>query len=382
MSRTFHLLTGEYPPDSGGVGDYTGLLAEALAARGCAVHVWCPTVDQSRSSGLVQLHRLPDHFGAASRRALAGAFDAEPGRVLLQYVPNALGARGANLRFCFWLRKAAHASDVRVMFHEPYFYFTWLHPLGNALAAVHRVMACVLLRTASVGYVSTASWHRFLMPWAPPSIRLVPLPIPATVSTAAEGTDVARWRDLFTDHGKHGTIVGHFGTYGDHVAHQLRTAIPAILHARGDVRVVCLGRRSDAFAETFSPSLTNRVLGTGALARREMAGALRACDLLVQPYPDGVTTRRTSVMAGLANGVATVTTAGALTESIWSESHGVELVTAGDPVVLAAVVTRLLDDPTDRSTLAARGARLYDEAFALERTVDVLLSDMPELVQA
>jgi hypothetical protein len=80
--------------------------------------------------------------------------------------------------------------------------------------------------------------------------------------------------------------------------------------------------------------------------------------------------------------VATVTTAGALTEPVWSGSHGVALGDAGDPALLAASVTRLLDNPMERSALAMRGARLYEEAFALERTVDVLLSDMPELVRA
>ena len=53
-----------------------------------------------------------------------------------------------------------------------------------------------------------------------------------------------------------------------------------------------------------------------------------------------------------------------------------------DAALLAASVTRLLDNPTERASLAMSGARLYEEAFALERTVDVLLSDMPELVRA
>ncbi|MDQ3700472.1 MAG: glycosyltransferase, partial [Chloroflexota bacterium] len=33
------LVTGEYPPDVGGVGDHTHRLAHELAARGHAVHV-------------------------------------------------------------------------------------------------------------------------------------------------------------------------------------------------------------------------------------------------------------------------------------------------------------------------------------------------------
>src|SRR5947209_3461982 len=36
----WHLVTGEYPPRPGGVGDYSALLAAGLAAAGGEVHVW------------------------------------------------------------------------------------------------------------------------------------------------------------------------------------------------------------------------------------------------------------------------------------------------------------------------------------------------------
>ena len=37
-----HILTPEYPPATGGVADYTRLIARKLAQAGDAVHVWCP----------------------------------------------------------------------------------------------------------------------------------------------------------------------------------------------------------------------------------------------------------------------------------------------------------------------------------------------------
>ena len=168
MTPTVHMLTGEYPPRSGGVGDYTRLVAGALTAGGFTVHVWCPAVTDGVTGG-VTLHTLPDVFGRGSRRLLEAALAASPGTVLLQYVPNALGARGANLPFCFWLRRMhGRGTDVRVMFHEPYFYFSWRHPLGNVLALLQRVMAAVLLRASTVVYLSTETWVRYLRPLAPP----------------------------------------------------------------------------------------------------------------------------------------------------------------------------------------------------------------------
>ena len=38
----WHILTGEYPPQPGGVSDYTRMVAEGLAAAGDEVVVWAP----------------------------------------------------------------------------------------------------------------------------------------------------------------------------------------------------------------------------------------------------------------------------------------------------------------------------------------------------
>src|ERR1044071_6372883 len=164
MSIVWHLLTGESPPDCGGVGDYTAELARALAAAGDVVHVWTPS-PPSRSAAGVTVHTLPDHFGAASRRAMDEAWQETPGVILLQYVGHALGARGANLAFCRWFSRLRETQpDVRVMFHEPYMYFTWSRPWArsNVLAGVQRTMARALLRGARGVYQSTDTWGRYL----------------------------------------------------------------------------------------------------------------------------------------------------------------------------------------------------------------------------
>jgi hypothetical protein len=36
----WHLITAEYPPQSGGISDYSHLIATGLAAEGETVHVW------------------------------------------------------------------------------------------------------------------------------------------------------------------------------------------------------------------------------------------------------------------------------------------------------------------------------------------------------
>ena len=62
---------------------------------------------------------------------------------------------------------------------------------------------------------------------------------------------------------------------------------------------------------------------------------------MLQPYPDGVSSRRTTVTSLLAHGCAVVTTRGPLTEGLWQESGAVDVV-APTPAELAQAVMPLL----------------------------------------
>jgi glycosyltransferase involved in cell wall biosynthesis len=382
------VLTVEYPPACGGVADYTEQLAHALAAAGDRITVWVPAgrgPERDGQSGQLDIRVLPDLFGRVSRELLENAWSEAPGIVLLQYVPTALGARGTNLAFCRWLlRQRRRGADVRVMFHEPYFYFTF-RPWLNMVALSQRAMAAALIRASDPLYISTETWKRYLSPYGTPA-QVQVLPIPSTVAPTASVTDVERFRSVIgVQQGE--AVIGHFGTYGAHVGGELLPALESIVRRLPSVRLALLGNGSDRFLarlKTKIPAVHG--FASGHLPSIDVAAALRACDLVVQPYPDGVTTRRTSVMAALANGVPVVTTDGPLTESIWQTSAGVSLVPAGRPSAIEAAAVALALDSDARGALAIRGRHLYDEQFSMERTVAVLRGTMrreaPELSAA
>ena len=298
------------------------------------------------------------------------------GIVLLQYVPNALGARGMNLRFCFWLRRLSAAGvDVRVMFHEPYFYYSVTRPWRNAAAAVQRVMARVLIQASSTVYLSTETWRRFLEPLATLR-RSEVLPIPSSIPSGAPAEAIARFRSEFAADGA--PLVGHFGTYGDHVGAELFKWLPTVVSAAPAARLVLIGARSTEFLERFRigyPGIAARAHATGRLQGAVVSAALAACDLLVQPYPDGITTRRTSMMAGLKNGVPVVSTAGALTEGFWDHTGAVALVRPDDLASAATTVARLLSNPEERRELARRGEEMYARYFSMPQTIARLRGD-------
>lgn len=368
---TWHLLTPEFPPISGGVGDYTEILAAGLAAAGDSVHVWYPASwtpqpGIAAGRGVIE-HHLPDRFGPHSRALLDTALAGAPGIVVAQYVPAAFGARGMNVPFCRWLaRLRRDGTDVRVMFHEPFFYFGLWRPWRNALAVVQRAMAAILLRAATRVYYSTDTWRRLLAPYGPQAAVEV-LPIPATIPTDVPAADVSDARAALTRGGA--LLIGHFGTYGDHVGQELDVILPALLRRLPDARVLLVGKGSETFARRLPAEFRDRVASTGRLPGAEAAAALRACDLLVQPYPDGVTTRRTSVMAALTTSVPVLTTSGALTEPVWAQSSGVALTPSGDVRALVDTAAALAADPASRAALGARGRALYDAQFALDTTI-------------
>lgn len=366
--NTWHLITPEFPP-GGGVADYTAILAAGLADAGDNVHVWypapeAPPADTAAALGVIT-HHLPDRFGPDSRAILETALSATPGIVVVQYVPAAFGARGMNVPFCGWLMRLRKAgTDVRVMFHEPFFYFGISRPWRNALAIVQRAMAAMLLRAGTRIYYSTETWRRLLAPYGPQAGVEV-LPIPATIPAEVSGEAVMQAR---AQRGG-GFLIGHFGTYGDHVGRELDLILPALLRRLPGARVLLVGEGSELFARRLPADLRDRVESTGRLTGAAAAATLRACDLLVQPYPDGVTTRRTSVMGALTTAVPVLTTAGPLTEPVWAETSAVALAPAGDVRALVERAATLEADPASRTALGARGRDLYDREFALDVTI-------------
>jgi len=91
--------------------------------------------------------------------------------------------------------------------------------------------------------------------------------------------------------------------------------------------------------------LEQRVRWTGELPGSAVAATLNMIDVLVMPYEDGVSLRRGTMMAGLANGCALVTTHPQFPMAELVDGRDALLVPAGDAVATAAAVARIADNP-------------------------------------
>jgi glycosyltransferase involved in cell wall biosynthesis len=155
----------------------------------------------------------------------------------------------------------------------------------------------------------------------------------------------------------------------------LQRTIPPLLRARTTAAALLIGRDSEEARKHIvaeNPDLRERLKATGALSIRNVSLHLQACDLFVQPYPDGVSGRRTSVIAAMNHGKAVVTTSGHLTEAFWKQSGAVALAPVDDTAAIVARTEELLGDPSARHQLGQRAKTFCDEHFSRARLREVL----------
>ncbi len=378
------ILTGNYGR-TGGVSDYTTLVATELVKAGDEVTVYAsaPSLAQLAEERF-KVVEVPGAFGPPAHRALDLAFkERMPDRVLIQYVPHSFGWHAMNLPFSLWIHARRKRYPIWIMYHEVAVGFRRRPPFRhNVTALMTHVMAWLTARSAARIFIAALAWERTLRPMIPSNKPILWMPIPSNVPVVKDVARVANLRRRYLAGRKY--LVGHFGTYGWWISEPLMVALTALLEQRSDTSVLLMGVNSLQFREKIlarSPHLADRIGACGALPGPDVSRHLQACHLVIQPYPDGVTTRRGSAMMALAHGVPVVTNSGELTESVWRQYRAVHMTPAGNPVQLARHANRLLNEPEELERLGEAGKTLYDERFALCHTITALREESPDLVQ-
>jgi len=377
----WHLITGEYPPQFGGVSDYTRRLALALAAAGDVVHVWCPRCDKacSEDSGVI-VHR---DLGDVTPRDLLRVSRmlnkySGPRRLLVQWVPHAFGFHSANVPLSLWIwnRAFAHNDCVEVLVHEPFLPLPQQRLRHTVLAVAHRIMLAMVLRAAARIWVAIPKWEECCRPYARPSARFTWLPVTSNIPVQG---DTAAARAVRSDYAaSQQYLIGHFGSCGGAIGTALRAIVPELLN-RDSKRVMLLigadGEITRGEIVREHPQLLDRIHVSGLLSAEDVSSHISACDVMVQPYPDGVSSRRCSLMAAISHGKPVITTIGRLTEPIWSSSGAVLLCRPEDYSDITAAVESLLANRAERLSLGRQARDFYDRHFDLSNLVNTFRND-------
>ena len=394
------LLTGEFPPDRGGVGDYTARLAGALAARGLPAIVLT-----RRRAGVPPRRRYRDERAGSSVPVYAAvpAWDARapvvvaralrrlgPRPILhVQFQAGAFDLGGAAHLLPLWLRAALPRARVVTTFHD--FLVPYLFPKAGPL----RLAANRLLARTSHAAIFTD----------PADLALAGSGMTGQVIPIGSNFDPVRVtdRDRTATRRRLGAtdssfLVGYFGFLNrSKGVPTLLRAVRRLAESGRPIRLALIGAETGASDPTDrveahvvrdlidSVGLGERVATTGYLAPAALSGALLACDALALPFLDGTSPRRGTLMAAIAHGVPIVTTYPSVTSGagLLHDGKHALLVPPDDDVALAAALARLADDAELRARLAAGAAALAPSiswpaiAEATEQVYAALFDDAP-----
>ena len=380
------LLSAEYPPARGGVGDYTRLLASALARAGlepCVLTSAWASATEPEPAG-VRAHRRITTWRFGLWRQVAAFLQAERPDVLhVQYQTAAYGMHPAINLLPWRLRLGRLSVPVVTTFHDlrpPYLF-------PKAGAARHLPALALAAGSAAVVLVAREHWREAPLAWLH---RLLPaladktcvIPIGSNIPAAPPASyDRGAWRkSLGVAEGE--LLLAYFGFVNSSKGVDDLLLALAALRDRGQaVRLLLVGGggTSNAADGAWQRKVEVMIaqLRLGGLVRRtgftqpeEVSANLLAADLCVLPFRDGATFQRGTLLAALAHGLPILSTAppGGAAETgplpqTWQEkarlAHGenVWLVPPRQPAALAEAVARLGEDADLRSRLA-RGAAL------------------------
>ncbi|HDN80956.1 MAG TPA: glycosyltransferase family 1 protein [Chloroflexi bacterium] len=372
------LISGEFPPMQGGVGDYTKELGLALASEGVEV---CVITSTKADANFPSLKVLPiiKKWNWRSWGSIIKVIEQEKPQVVhIQYQAAAYGMHPA-INFLPWrLRLMNSRPRIVTTFHDlrvPY-----LFPKAGVLrrwVVMAMARGCDAVIVTNVEDLLTLRQHierNRLLPkpalhHIPIGSNIKPLPPPNYNRDAWR----ARWGVSKEDF-----LLSYFGFLNETKGGE--TLIKALFQlvengyptkllmvggqvGASDPTNVEYARRIKALVEELG--LEKRVMWTGYTPPEEVSANLMASDVCVLPYKDGVSLRRGSLHAALIHCLPVISTFPRVPVKEFVNGQNILLIPPNDPNALAEAVIALYKDPALRERLG-RGACELAKEFGWE----------------
>jgi glycosyltransferase involved in cell wall biosynthesis len=369
------MVTGDFPPDLTGVGDYTQRLIEALAAAGTPVRVLT-----GRVAGTGEV-RVPgpaltttEGWGPGAVKETLRALDRCGPRAVIHFqYPGLAYRRRPTINLLPALIKLLRPrARVVVTMHE--FRVThrrWrLRALPMLLAADAIVLVDPLDRPMVAQWTRRPEWR----------IRCIPLGthLRPTPSTPAE---ITAWRSEVGLPGAEPIAIFFGGVYEHKGVLDVISSVRGLRATGVPARLLLVGAPEPgaAFADTVERSLADAVRDGWARwlqrAPPELASrCLQLADVAVLPFRSGAMANRSSMLTALAHGLPTITTRTAATPPEFGPSTGMLLVDRGGVAELRPALGEVLTSEALRAALRA-GGLAYARGFSWDtiagRTLDL-----------
>lgn len=382
--RRVCLVTGEFPPMQGGVGDYTREVARALRNLGHSVAVVTSAKGTWHEDGLAVFPVVEKWDWSCWGPVTQAVHEFGAEVVHIQYQTAAYGMHPAinllPLRFRLMRRRPRLAftyHDLRLPYLLPK-----AGPLRRWITfqPARWCDAAIVTNVEDCGELSRAGLPFHL------------IPIGSNISTNLPPRyDRVAWRAALGA-GRDDTVLCYFGflneTKGGEV---LVRALWELVSQNRAVKLAMIGgqvgdsdRTNVAYLESVKKlildlHLSDYVVWTGFAGDEEVSAHFAASDIAVLPYRDGASYRRGSFLAVLSHGLPTVTTRGPGAAPVSSvpniaadadlpslaDGDNVLLIPPDDPVSTARSIIRLMASPALRQRLSSR-ARILARSFTWE----------------
>lgn len=351
------LVTGEYPPLRGGVGDYSAMLAGRWAALGHEVHVLARPASHDTRQGIMMHNVMPDWGLPAPFFVRHWAHHQQLDVISLQY-------QTAIYDMSAWMHAVPFLSPVAVVttFHD--LLVPYLFPkAGRVRGWIVRELA----RTSQAVITTNAEDHDRLRPL--PHRHLIPIGSNIEVSAIS---DDERLRLRATVAAPDEILLAHFGfLYPNRGVDELLHALKQLLKQGTRARLVMIGGRSGGPTDTayvahldaliHESGLDEHVTWTGFLEAPQVSHWLQSVDWVVLPFRDGASYRRGSLIAAIMHGCAIVTTQPAVALETMRDGETMALVPSGDVAALTQKINTLTHDPKIRERCRAGVLSVRDQ---------------------
>ena len=374
------LLSGEFPPMQGGVGDFTREIGLALNGLGVTVSVVSsvrasqgtvaaahPRAGSTleREGKRLTLFPVVDRWDLSSWSRVAGVLEHTEAQILnIQYQTAAYQMHPA-INFLPWrLRFHGRRPKVVVTFHD--LKLPYLFPKAGPLRSW---VTRALLLGSDATIVTNIEDRIQADRYGARNLHL--FPIGSNIDPQAPpGYDRQKWRDRWGV-APDEVLLCYFGFLNETKGGETLFRALAQLAAAGEkAKLLMLGgkvgssdptnvaylRKMEALIEELN--LADRVAWTGYVDGAQVSAGFRACDICVLPYRDGVSLRRGTLMAALVHGMPVVSTYPRVDIAEIVEGENMALVPPDDPKALADKIREVAASGQLRQRLADGAAEL------------------------
>lgn len=372
------MITGEFPPMQGGVGDFTLELARELVKMGHQIfiltNIYANPPHQEHGIGVQpsveewgRISRGKTSNEAGYQQAIAWVKDNQLDLVNIQYQAAAYNMNIAANQLPSRLRK--HVKVVTT-FHD--LLVPYLFPKAGGLRK--KVIYKMAQRSHRIIVTNRQDEQELHEQGKMPAIGRIPIGSNIAVNPPLN-YDPEDWR-----HKRHipadTYLVGYFGfvnkTKGvDTLAHAVRLLIEQY-HV--PTHLLIIGGQTGASDQTNiqQADIAQQLIGglgisrhvswTGFVEAEEVSAHLMACDVVALPFKDGVSLRRGTLMAALLHGCPIVTTFPAEEDPDLVDGQTMRMIPSDNPQALAEVLYNLHQHSDQRQQLA-QAAREYSQTF-------------------